>query len=188
MNLAMNFNNVHEDKKISVKTENASAVDPLVDLFTPPDDQPADPSLLGSYEDFLNSLLAAENKVLTEEVVELRAACGIFEEDNKTLKRENAVLSEKIRALQLEVTRLRGTSHDPRVRFALGGYNFSAQIHPEIHFARAGSRIAVYPPNSGTTAVARLDFGDLNHNNTEPVNFVGTLHSITETRPSQPSG
>ena len=147
-----------------------------------------------------NSLLTAEIKTLSEESTGLRAVCGKFRDENRSLKRENAVLKEEARTLQLEVKRLKAAKDtapktsqnpiDPEVRFAIGGYDFTARIHPEIYFACNGSRIGIYPANSGTTAFRQFDI--TGHDNgipasNEPVKFVGTLHSIVEARSSRPS-
>ena len=112
------------------------------------------------------------------------------------LRSVNRGLENHIRNLQIEIRNLqaRTRSISSVVKFTIGGHSFTGVMSPEIHFARAGSQFAVYPPGSAPPAIAEVILprsrpemdgtrprgggggGD------EPVPFIGCIHSILEVK------
>ena len=129
--------------------------------------------------------------------------------ENADLKVANTELEIRVQYLQNEILMLtamkeaaaRTARRDPVVNFSIGGHSFVGKLSPDIHFARAGSQFAVYPPGSHPPAIAKLDlarphFETLSSNNNgdgraggagsagavtpRVIPFVGSFHSIAE--------
>jgi hypothetical protein len=154
-----------------------------------------------------NADARADSKPLRTEDAEIEA-----------LRAENAELKAATQELEILVQNLHGevmmltamkeaaartSRRDPVVNFAVGGHAFTGKLYPEIHFARAGSQFAVYPPGSHPPAVGKLDlaksrFETLSADNaaghggvggagagaggatSELVPFIGSIHSIVQ--------
>ena len=138
-----------------------------------------------------NADISAENAWIWDANARLVQENANLLDANAGLVRETQALRSHIATLQNNFQRIAATSTngvDATVRFSIGGHDFVGKLSPEIHFARAGSQFAVYPPGAPPPAVAELGRGSGNSRSSggftgergELVPFVGHIYSIAE--------